>query len=85
MDCGMVADPEARAPAMSVLGLTLALIAVAYLDRVCIAAAAPSIRAEFGLDAEQMGFVFSAFTFSYTLGSRYRAAILPTDSAPAPR
>jgi MFS transporter, ACS family, glucarate transporter len=50
-----------------VLGLTLGLIAVAYLDRVCIAIAAPAIRAEFGLDAEQMGLVFGAFTFSYAI------------------
>lgn len=50
-----------------VLGLTLLLVAVAYLDRVCIATAAPTIRRELGLDAEQMGFVFSAFTLSYAL------------------
>ena len=50
-----------------VLALTLSLIAIAYLDRVCIATAAPVIRFQLGLDAEQMGFVFSAFTFSYAL------------------
>jgi sugar phosphate permease len=50
-----------------VLSLTLLLIAVAYLDRVCIATAAPAIRRELGFDAEQMGFVFSAFTLSYAL------------------
>ena len=33
----------------------------------CIATAAPAIRRDLGLDAEQMGFVFSAFTFSYAL------------------
>src|SRR4051794_1427904 len=50
-----------------VLGFTLALVAVAYLDRVCIATAAPAIRAELGFDAEQMGLVFSAFTLAYAL------------------
>ena len=50
-----------------VLGLTLSLVALAYLDRVCIATAAPAIRQDLGLDAEQMGFVFSAFTLSYAL------------------
>lgn len=49
------------------LGFTLALVAVAYLDRVCIATAAPAIRAELGFDAEQMGLVFSAFTLAYAL------------------
>jgi ACS family glucarate transporter-like MFS transporter len=50
-----------------VLGFTLALVAVAYLDRVCIATAAPAIRADLGFDAEQMGLVFSAFTLTYAL------------------
>ena len=36
-----------------VLGFTLVLAAIAYLDRVCISTAAPAIRAELGLsDAE---------------------------------
>jgi len=49
------------------VALTLALIAVAYLDRVCIATAAPAIKAELGLDDSQMGMVFSAFTFAYAI------------------
>src|SRR5262245_65675178 len=49
------------------VALTLALIAVAYLDRVCIAIAAPTIKAELGLSDWQMGVVFSAFTFAYAL------------------
>jgi MFS family permease len=50
-----------------VVALTLALVAVAYLDRVCISTAAPAIRAELGLDQAQMGKVFSIFTFTYGL------------------
>jgi sugar phosphate permease len=50
-----------------VVALTLALVAVAYLDRVCISTAAPAIRAELGLDQADMGIVFSAFTFAYAL------------------
>jgi MFS family permease len=49
------------------VALTLALIAVAYLDRVCIATAAPVIKDELGLSDAQMGMVFSAFTFAYAL------------------
>ena len=50
-----------------VLGFTLALTAIAYLDRVCIATAAPAIKADLGLSDVEMGYVFSAFTFAYAL------------------
>ncbi len=46
---------------------TLVMIAIAYLDRVCISIAAPSIKGELGLSDTQMGLVFSAFTLSYAL------------------
>jgi ACS family glucarate transporter-like MFS transporter len=51
----------------AVVGLTLALVSVAYLDRACIATAAPAMARELGFDKEQMGFVFSAFTLAYAL------------------
>lgn len=50
-----------------VLAFTLALIAVAYLDRVCISTAAPAMKADLGLNDTQMGLVFSAFTVAYAL------------------
>jgi MFS family permease len=50
-----------------VLGFTLALTAVAYLDRVCIATAAPAMKADLQLSDAQMGYVFSAFTLAYAL------------------
>jgi MFS family permease len=50
-----------------VVGFTLALVAVAYLDRVCISTAAPAMRKELGIDEGQMGMIFSAFTFTYGL------------------
>ena len=50
-----------------VLGFTLLLTAVAYLDRVCISTAAPAMKADLGLNDAQMGYVFSAFTFAYAL------------------
>jgi MFS family permease len=43
------------------------LTAVAYLDRVCIATAAPAMKADLGLSDAQMGYVFSAFTLAYAL------------------
>ena len=46
---------------------TLVMIAIAYLDRVCISTAAPSIQGELGLSDAQMSLVFSAFTLAYAL------------------
>jgi MFS transporter, ACS family, glucarate transporter len=67
-----VASPasESAAPTRAryaVLGFTLALTAVAYLDRVCIATAAPAMKLDLHLSDAQMGYVFSAFTFAYAL------------------
>ena len=45
----------------------LSLVAVAYLDRICIATAAPAIARDLHFDPEQMGLVFSAFTLAYAL------------------
>src|SRR5437660_1507876 len=52
-----------------VLGFAVALAAITYLDRVCIAHASvtASIRRELGLSNKQMGLVFSAFTLAYAL------------------
>jgi len=50
-----------------VVALTLLLIAVAYLDRICIATAAPAIQADLRLSDTQLGLVFSAFTLAYAL------------------
>ena len=51
----------------SILGFTLALTAISYLDRVRISMTAPAIKAELGLTDTQMGYVFSAFMLSYAL------------------
>jgi len=51
----------------TMVGFTLALVGVAYLDRVCISTAAPAIKAELGLSDSQIGVVFSAFTLAYAL------------------
>src|SRR5579862_9835343 len=50
-----------------VLGLTLALTAIAYLDRVCISTAAPAMQGDLHLGDAEMGYVFSAFTLAYAL------------------
>jgi len=49
------------------LRFAFALSVVTYLDRVCIATAAISIREDLHLTAVQMGWVFSAFTLAYAI------------------
>jgi MFS transporter, ACS family, glucarate transporter len=51
----------------TLLRFAFALSVVTYLDRVCIATAATSIREELHLTAVQMGWVFSAFTLAYAI------------------
>lgn len=60
------AAPATRAR-YRVLAFTLVLTAVAYLDRVCIATAAPAMKLDLHLSDAEMGYVFSAFTFAYAL------------------
>jgi MFS family permease len=50
-----------------VLFLLVLFYGITYMDRVVIAAAAPMIRTEFGLDAIALGVVFTAFTLAYAL------------------
>jgi MFS transporter, ACS family, glucarate transporter len=49
------------------VAFTLAMVAIAYLDRVCIATAIPAIKADLGLGDGEIGVVFSAFTLAYAL------------------
>lgn len=48
-----------------VLWLLFALTIITYLDRLCIAAAAPAISETFHFSPSQMGYIFSAFTLAY--------------------
>ncbi|WP_229217755.1 MFS transporter [Massilia forsythiae] len=47
--------------------MLFAITTINYADRATISIAAPEIRKDLGLDAVQMGFVFSAFAWSYVL------------------
>jgi MFS family permease len=60
-------DVPASRARYGVLGFTLVLTAIVYLDRVCISTAAPAIRRDLRLSDAQMGYVFSAFTLAYAL------------------
>jgi MFS transporter, ACS family, glucarate transporter len=50
-----------------VLAFMLAMGAITYLDRLCIAQAASDITRDLGLTTMQLGMVFSAFTIAYAL------------------
>lgn len=50
-----------------VLALVFTAAMLTYFDRVCLSAAAPSMRAELGLSQVQMGYVFSIFNLAYGL------------------
>jgi len=50
-----------------VIVFAVALAVVTYIDRVCIANAAPYIMKDLGLGLDQMGYIFAAFTASYAL------------------
>jgi ACS family glucarate transporter-like MFS transporter len=50
-----------------ILAMLFAITTINYADRATISIAAPGIRKELGLDAVQMGFVFSAFAWSYVV------------------
>jgi sugar phosphate permease len=51
----------------AVLWMTVLAYMITYMDRVVISTAAPSIRAEFDLSKETMGWILGAFQISYAL------------------
>src|SRR6476619_3611500 len=59
------APPTRARHVVAVFAVTLAVIT--YIDRVCISQAAPSIRADLGLSAIEMGWAFTAFAWAYAL------------------
>jgi MFS family permease len=75
---GGVAERPTRAR-HTFLALGFLVSFITYLDRVCISAAAPSMRVDLSLSQMQMGYVFSVFALAYGifeipmgwLGDRY--------------
>src|SRR5712691_938619 len=59
--------PAATRVRAHVLSFAFLLAVITYLDRVCIAAAAPFIMEDLHLSVLQMSVVFSAFTLAYSL------------------
>src|SRR6516162_1030319 len=50
-----------------VLGLTVAVYMITYMDRTAISSAVPSIRKEFGFSLVTMGWVLASFRWAYAL------------------
>jgi len=76
---GIVAAPTRARHTVTVFAVTLAVIT--YIDRVCISQAAPAMRNDLGLTGIQMGWAFTAFT--WTRSSKSPAAGSAIASVPA--
>src|SRR5262245_4777770 len=66
----MIASARAEPPSRvrrSVLAFSASLAVLTYVDRVCIAQAAPYPQEELHLSASQMGLAFSVFSLAYGL------------------
>src|SRR5579871_5961061 len=50
-----------------VLGMTVAVYMITYMDRVLLSNAAPSIRAELGLSLVAWGWIMASFRWGYAL------------------
>ena len=50
-----------------VVAVAASLAVITYIDRVCIAQAAPLIRKDLGLDTVQMAWAFTAFAWAYAV------------------
>ena len=67
---GPTGSPPAIQPTRArywVIVFAVTLAVIQYIDRVCIAKAAPLVTHDLGLSKAQMGWVFSAFTLAYAL------------------
>jgi ACS family D-galactonate transporter-like MFS transporter len=65
-----VAAAEVTRPTRSrfvIMVLLFTCVVINYLDRSNISIAAPAMRAELGFDTAQMGYVLSAFGWTYAL------------------
>jgi len=51
----------------NVIAFMVTLATITYLDRACISAMTPAIRAEFGLDEAAMSWVFMSFIVAYAI------------------
>jgi MFS family permease len=56
-----------RATPVTIVVLLILAVAINYLDRGSLSVAKPALAAEFSLNPTQMGFLFSAFFWSYAL------------------
>src|SRR6516162_3087492 len=65
---GDIAGTKIRHLRYSIVAMLFAITIVNYADRATIAIAGPVLSKDLGLSPVQMGFVFSAFGWSYVIG-----------------
>jgi len=63
------ATPSSRPTSVryGVLGMTVAVYMITYMDRVVIASAVPSIQKEFGFSMVTMGWILGSFRWAYSI------------------
>ncbi len=73
---GQVGPARATRVRLTVLVLMTAATMLNYLDRSVMGVAKPALTAELGIDAATMGFIFSAFSWTYALAQIPGGALL---------
>lgn len=79
MDMSLRADAEAAARTKvrwGILGMLFIVTTINYADRATMSIAGPDVRSELGLSAVQMGYIFSAFAWSYVVAQLPMGALL---------
>jgi len=64
----VTADMAIGRTRFSIVAMLFAVTIINYADRATIAIAGPVLSKDLGLSAVQMGFIFSAFGWSYVIG-----------------
>ena len=65
---GNVADAKRTRVRYGIVAMLFLVTAINYADRATISIADTSLSKDLGLDAVSMGFIFSAFGWSYVIG-----------------
>ncbi len=72
----MVTGEMTRRDAWKVAVVATLAMSVSYIDRQTLAAIAPTVRASLSLDAEQYGWLTSAFSMAYLVGAPIAGALV---------
>lgn len=66
MDTTLTSTPRSKRRYLTLLMIFVTVV-ICYVDRANLAVASAHIQQEFGISKAQMGYIFSAFAWTYTL------------------